>query len=86
MFPEAKYIDGFCNIKTCSTLYIFSDGAYEITKSDGTIWSLDAFIQLILSLQNKVDFRLDQILNYLMALNSQEAFEDDVSILEIKFD
>ncbi|OUL34927.1 SpoIIE family protein phosphatase [Nostoc sp. 106C] len=86
MFPEAKYIDGFCNIKTCSTLYIFSDGAYEITKSDGIIWSLDAFIQLILSLQNKVDFRLDQILNYLMALNSQEAFDDDVSILEIKFD
>jgi sigma-B regulation protein RsbU (phosphoserine phosphatase) len=85
MFPEAKYIDGFCNIKTSSTLYIFSDGAYEITKSDGTIWSLDAFIQLLISVQTKVDSHLDQILNYLMALNFQEAFEDDLSILEIKF-
>lgn len=86
MFPEAKYVDEFCDIKTCSTLYIFSDGAYEITKSDGTFWSLDAFIQLLISLRNNVDSHLDQVLNYLMALNSQEAFDDDLSIVELKFD
>jgi sigma-B regulation protein RsbU (phosphoserine phosphatase) len=86
MFPEAKYVDGFCNIEKSSTLYIFSDGAYEITKSDGTLWSLDAFIQLLVSLQHPIDYQLNPLLSYLIALNSKEAFDDDLSILQIKFD
>jgi sigma-B regulation protein RsbU (phosphoserine phosphatase) len=86
MFPEAKYVDAFCNIDKFSNLYIFSDGAYEITKSDGTLWSLDAFIQILMSLQYTIERQLDQVLNYLIALNSKEAFDDDLSILQINFD
>lgn len=85
MFPEAIYVDGFCQIETPSNLYVFSDGAYEITKSDGKLWGLDAFIQLLVSLQSSVDCQLEQILNYLAALHSSEAFNDDLSILQIKF-
>ncbi|MBH8551790.1 SpoIIE family protein phosphatase [Nostocaceae cyanobacterium CENA357] len=86
MFTEAKYVDAYCQVEKFSNLYIFSDGAYELTKSDGTLWSLDAFIQILVSLQHTVDCQLDQVLNYLIALNSKEAFEDDLSILQIKFD
>ncbi|MCC5638820.1 SpoIIE family protein phosphatase [Nostoc sp. CHAB 5844] len=86
MFPEAKYVDACCKIEKFSNLYIFSDGAYEITKSDGTLWSLDGLIQILASLQNTLDCPLEQVLNYLIALNSKEAFEDDLSILQIKFD
>jgi phosphoserine phosphatase RsbU/P len=86
MFPDAKYVDECCEIKKFSTLYIFSDGAYEITKLDGTFWSLDAFIQLLISLRHNVDSPLDEVLNYLMALNFQEGFDDDLSIIELKFD
>ncbi|MEA5620307.1 SpoIIE family protein phosphatase [Cronbergia sp. UHCC 0137] len=86
MFPEAKYVDGFCQIELFSTLYIFSDGAYEINQPDGTLWSLDRFIQLLVSLQHSVKNELDYILNYLINLNSKEAFEDDLSILQVKFD
>ena len=86
MFPEAKYVDGFCKIEEFSTLYIFSDGVYEITKTDGTLWTLDGFIQTLIDSQNILGIQLDQVLNYLIALNSKEAFDDDLSILEIKFD
>jgi sigma-B regulation protein RsbU (phosphoserine phosphatase) len=86
MFPEAKYVDASCNVDKFSSLYIFSDGAYEITKSDGTLWSLDAFIQILASLQHTVGYQLDRILNYLIALNAKEAFDDDLSILQLKFD
>ncbi|MBW4563028.1 MAG: SpoIIE family protein phosphatase [Mojavia pulchra JT2-VF2] len=85
MFPEAEYMDELCQIEKCSNLYIFSDGAYEITKLDGKLWSLDAFIQLLVSLQHNVDYQLDHILNYLIALHSKDCFEDDLSILQIKF-
>jgi len=86
MFPQVKYVDGFCDIEEDSTLYIFSDGVYEITKSDGTLWTLDAFIEMLIKSEYPVENKLDQILNYLCALNSNEAFDDDLSILEIKFD
>jgi sigma-B regulation protein RsbU (phosphoserine phosphatase) len=86
MFPEAKYVDAYCEIENFSNLYIFSDGAYEITKPDGTLWSLDGLIQILTSLQSTIDHPLEQVLNYLIALNSKEAFEDDLSILQIKFD
>jgi phosphoserine phosphatase RsbU/P len=86
MFPETKYVDGYCQIDSGSTLYIFSDGAYEITKSDGTLWSLEAFIQILVSLQHTIDRQLDQLLSYLIALNSKETFDDDLSILQINFD
>lgn len=86
MFPEAQYVDACCNIPKCSNLYIFSDGAYEITKSDGILWSLDAFIQILVSLHHTADSQLEQVLNYLTALNSKDAFEDDLSILQIRFD
>ncbi|WP_414561686.1 MULTISPECIES: PP2C family protein-serine/threonine phosphatase [unclassified Anabaena] len=86
MFPESKYVDECCHIQKYSSLYIFSDGAYEITKLDGTLWSLDAFIQILVSLQHTIDRQLDQVLNYLIALNSKEAFDDDLSILQINFD
>ncbi|MEO3703623.1 PP2C family protein-serine/threonine phosphatase [Trichormus azollae] len=86
MFPEAKYVDRACKIDNFSSLYIFSDGAYEITKSDGTLWNIDGFIQLLVSLQHSVDYQLEHILNYLIDLNSKEAFDDDLSILQIKFD
>ncbi|MDP5018666.1 MAG: SpoIIE family protein phosphatase, partial [Dolichospermum sp.] len=86
MFPEAKYVDASCYVEKSSTLYIFSDGAYEITQSDGTLWSLESFIQILISLQYSVDNQLDYILNYLIDLNSKENFEDDLSILQVKFD
>jgi sigma-B regulation protein RsbU (phosphoserine phosphatase) len=86
MFPEATYVDGFCNIEKYSTLYIFSDGVYEFTQSDGTLWSLDGFIKLLVNWQHPIDYQLDSLLNHLTNLNSKEAFDDDLSILQIKFD
>ncbi|MBS9394780.1 MAG: SpoIIE family protein phosphatase [Dolichospermum sp. LBC05a] len=86
MFPEAKYTDAYSQIEKSSILYIFSDGAYEITQSNGTLWSLEGFIQILMSLQYSVDNQLDYILDYLINLNSKETFEDDLSILQVKFD
>jgi sigma-B regulation protein RsbU (phosphoserine phosphatase) len=86
MFPQVKYVDDFCNIEESSSLYIFSDGAYEITQSDGTLWTLEGFIQMLVTSQGRFEGKLDQILNYIISLNSKEAFDDDLSIIKMKFD
>ncbi len=86
MFPQVKYIDGFCNVEKNSILYIFSDGVYELTQADGTLWNLDAFIEMLINLDYPVKYKLDQVLNYLTNINAKESFDDDLSIIEIKFD
>lgn len=85
MFPDAEYINNFCNIEEFSSLYIFSDGAYEIHLPNGTIWYIEAFIDLLKSYYNFQECNLDKILNYLLTLNSKTSFDDDLSILQINF-
>jgi sigma-B regulation protein RsbU (phosphoserine phosphatase) len=85
MFPDAEYTNGFCNIEAYSSLYVFSDGAYEIHLSNGTIWELEAFIELLKNCRNFSECNLNKILNYLLALNSKDSFDDDLSILQINF-
>ncbi|MEM1391836.1 MAG: SpoIIE family protein phosphatase [Cyanobacteria bacterium P01_D01_bin.116] len=85
MFPEVKYTNGFCKIEKNSTLYIFSDGAYEISLSDGQLMGLENFIQRVKRLYHVSSSPLENILNCLVDLNSKNTFDDDLSILQIGF-
>ncbi len=85
MFPEVKYTNGFYKIEKNSTLYIFSDGAYEISLSDGQLMGLDNFIQRVKRLYHVSSSPLENILNCLVDLNSKNTFDDDLSILQIGF-
>ena len=85
MFPDTEYVNGFCTLEQFSTLYIFSDGVYEIHLKDGTIWEFDAFVDLLKDFHNTRNCALEQVLNYLRFLNPKDAFDDDLSILEINF-
>ncbi|MFB2921729.1 PP2C family protein-serine/threonine phosphatase [Aerosakkonema funiforme] len=86
MFEDVVFTNNFCEIEPFSTLYIFSDGIYELQQPDGSIWGLDAFINLVKSCSHTEKSNLDRILAEVRALNWKESFEDDVSILEINFD
>lgn len=85
MFPDSKYTNGFCQIEEFSSLYIFSDGAYEINSANGRNWDFNSFVNLLQERYNNNNFNLDEILNYLLTLNSKTVFDDDLSILEIMF-
>ncbi|MBV6627936.1 MAG: SpoIIE family protein phosphatase [Rivularia sp. (in: Bacteria)] len=85
MFPEVQYTNGFCKIEKNSTLYIFSDGAYEISLSDGQLMGLENFIQRVTRLYHFSSSPLENILNCLVDLNSKNTFDDDLSILQIGF-
>ncbi|HEY9609971.1 PP2C family protein-serine/threonine phosphatase [Allocoleopsis sp.] len=86
MFPDTDYVDECCEIVEPSTLYIFSDGIYEINQSDGTIWGLDSFIKLLKDCRSNNTRELDQILEAIKAVNPKDYFDDDLSLLEINFD
>lgn len=85
MFPDARYIDNSCEVEDFSTLYIFSDGVYEINQPDGNIWGLDPFVDLLAAYNGGTADQLELVLNYTQKLNAKAVFDDDWSLLKINF-
>lgn len=85
MFPDADYVDACCEVTETSTLYIFSDGIYEINQPDGHVWGLEPFIKLLVDCRNNSTFNLDRVLHSLKDVNPKDDFDDDLSLLEIHF-
>ncbi len=85
MFTHASYANACYTVEEGSTLYIFSDGVYEIMQPDGTVWSLDAFIDWLANSNRVNPLNLDQVLQELRSLTGKGAFNDDVSLLQVKF-
>lgn len=86
MFPNIKYENASCQIEAESSLYIFSDGIYEINEPDGSMWSLENFIDLLAECRQSNSFNLDQVLGLVRQVSQEDMFHDDVSLLQVKFD
>jgi sigma-B regulation protein RsbU (phosphoserine phosphatase) len=85
MFPTADYVDQACSIPPQSSLYLFSDGLYEIEQSDHTILGLPKLIDLLTSYRNNKINNLNIFIELIKRLNLHDQFEDDLSILQINF-
>ncbi len=83
MLPEADFDDDSCEIQPGSTLYLFSDGVYEILQPDGQIWGLNAFIDLLTDYNKRNSGDLNQVLHHIDNLNGNKALDDDFSLLQI---
>lgn len=87
MFAEAKYSEAFCEVPPGSTLYIFSDGIYELGMPDGTVWGLDPFVEVLRECWAVPERgAVEQIVNRVQDFNSGRSyFEDDLSLLRLQF-
>jgi phosphoserine phosphatase RsbU/P len=86
MLPDTRFSNQRCDIGEMSTLYVFSDGIYEIQQPEGGIWGLDNFVQLLTDDQALIQQEgLDHILNHVKQLNIGDALDDDLSLLRIEF-
>ncbi|HIK27510.1 MAG: SpoIIE family protein phosphatase [Oscillatoriaceae bacterium SKW80] len=85
MFAEAEYVSASCKIDASSTLYIFSDGVYEINQPDGNIWTIDDFIETVCHYRRNQKANLENLLAYLRTVGVKDTFDDDLSLLQIDF-
>jgi serine phosphatase RsbU (regulator of sigma subunit)/ABC-type amino acid transport substrate-binding protein len=68
------------------TVYIFSDGLYEIELEDGTLWGLDNLERTVSESFAESGSVLDRLLGHVVHLNRGDTLEDDLSILEMVID
>jgi sigma-B regulation protein RsbU (phosphoserine phosphatase) len=85
MFPDIKYIDSRCKITANSSLYLFSDGIYEVEQQPGSRWGLEKFISLLQKYQQTPQRDLQRLLKHVRTWHPNAQFEDDLSILQIDF-
>lgn len=83
--PEATYKKKDCLVDERNTLYIFSDGVYEVEKSDGSMWRFEDFTDFMEKDKTDGHSILDSLFSYAKKIGNSEKFEDDFTIVEVAF-
>ena len=82
---ESTYITERCSVGDGSTLYVFSDGVYEVEKQDGSMWRFQEFTDYLQKIKTDGHHVLDRLYGYVKELGNSETLEDDFTILEVVF-
>jgi sigma-B regulation protein RsbU (phosphoserine phosphatase) len=83
--PDMVYNGDSVIVDLPSRLYIFSDGVFEVTKTDGTMWTFEELKEF---LRNKPDgdvSEIDSLCSFLQGIHGNKGFEDDFSMLKVEF-
>ena len=66
-------------------LFVFSDGLYELSTPEGPMIGLDRFGQLLADFYGSGKADLETVLAEVSRIHGSDQFEDDASILKIRF-
>lgn len=72
-----------CVLQPYARLYLFSDGAYEVFRPDGTMWPYEEFVGLLQTLSPSGVAKLDHIVATISAVHGTGAFDDDFSLMQV---
>ena len=68
-----------------STLYVFSDGTFELSRPDGEMLDMDEFIDFLEKLPRNDPESLQRLYKAMQDIQDHESFEDDFSIMKLAF-
>ena len=85
-FPDIEYESAELAIAPNSSLYVFSDGIFEVMQADNKIWGLPKFIDLLThELPHNTTIRAEWVRQCICRETPDAEFGDDVSLLQINF-
>ncbi len=71
-------------LQAFAEMFVYSDGVYEVNKPDGTMLERDEFIEKLVE-PAASNAPLQKIYQYVRDLQNSDQFEDDYSILQVRF-
>ncbi|MFS8904771.1 PP2C family protein-serine/threonine phosphatase [Synechococcus sp. O70.2] len=81
VLPEQDFVRDEVRIPANSCLYVFSDGVYEVSSSEG-IWGIENWKSF---LGAHACIGVDHVLQHIQSFRGRAALEDDFSLLRISF-
>lgn len=85
VLQNTRYVNRFCPIEDTSTLYLFSDGIYEVRKTQQTVVGLDGLTDLLVQLHLNESKNFNDLLKVVRGMSMEGRFKDDVSLIKICF-
>lgn len=86
MFAHSEYDCAATVMPPGSHILLYSDGAYEIPRRGGQVWSKDDFFTLCAGIAASPDWTIDDVIGHLRARTITGRFDDDVSMVHLVFD
>ena len=83
--PGLKYRTVTVDLGTFSELYLFSDGVYEVTLPDGTMWEFNDFVTSLIRPPPPGKSELDLVMDVARKLQGRDTFDDDFSMVKFVF-
>ncbi len=85
--PDLEYQSSSIELGAFAKLYLYSDGAYEIERTDKTMWPFDEFLGFMRAGPHQaVDgSKMDSLIAHDRTLQGRDEFADDFSIVELQF-
>jgi len=74
------------DIQPGSSLYLFSDGVYEIAQPNGEVWTFDGFKSVVSEYQYRQFDTLDPLFQQIQHIAGHKTFDDDYSLMKISFE
>lgn len=83
--PGIKYETSTISLTTPCTLYLFSDGVFEVADREGFFWGLNNFEELLARSVQADEPVLDRLMQHVQSLRQVSTLDDDLSIVEARF-
>lgn len=82
--PSSEFRSDSCAVQPGCKLYIFSDGAYEISGQNGHTLQLSDLIQELGQPVTEKNSKLESILRWTQEMRGTSVLEDDLSLMELE--
>lgn len=83
--PGTRYAGAEATIPAGATLWVFSDGAYEVTRPAGDMMTFDEFVAIVGRESTVPAADVRRVLDAVRTEQGRDDFDDDVSMLALRF-
>ncbi|MFM8707586.1 MAG: PP2C family protein-serine/threonine phosphatase, partial [Planctomycetia bacterium] len=80
-----EFGSGAADVPAGSRLLVYSDGAFEISLADGSMWPFRDVVSQLTSPPERTTCRLDALVSHVREIAGRDDFQDDFSLVELSF-
>ncbi len=82
--PDSRYDNIEVSLAPQASLFVFSDGVYEVTRADsGEMWQLDDWLAALVANAREAEVDLDALVELVRRTQGREGFDDDFSLFQV---
>ncbi len=84
--PDLEFSTSSCQVGAFGLLSLYSDGAFEVERPDGSTWPFGDFVEYMGKVtRTPEDPGMDRLIRYAREMKGSDEFADDLSIVEVLF-